>query len=285
VTWPIRQAVTNGSSLAEAFASVKRTRELLVELPEAHDAPVMLQNCRGAIEFDHVYFSYNGCEAVIKDISFRCAPGTATALVGYSGAGKSTITKLLCAFYRPTAGCIRVDGIDLSTIDLRSYRKHLGVVLQDTFLFDGTIRENVMYSRPQATEGEFYEACENARVDEFVDHLSAGYETMVGENGIKLSGGQKQRLSIARAILARPRLLILDEAMGSLDSQSELLVREALTAIMQTCTTIVIAHKLTSIKNCDQVLVLDNGILVESGSPGDLYSSCGHYFKLYNHQF
>jgi ABC-type multidrug transport system fused ATPase/permease subunit len=284
--WPIRQTVSVGSGLAQTFASLKRTQELLREPTEAYGSAraILAQDLKGAIEFDHVYFGYAGCGAVLKDVSFHCAPGTVTAIVGHSGAGKSTITKLLCAFYTPTRGQIRVDGIDLSTIDLYSYRKHLGVVLQDTFLFDGTIRDNVVYSRPNATKDEFYQACKDARVDEFVRSLSEGYDAMVGENGIKLSGGQKQRISIARAMLARPRLLILDEAMAGLDAESEVLVEEALAALARTCTTIIIAHKLNSIKTCDQVLVMDNGTLVESGSPIDLYSCRGHYFRLYSHQ-
>jgi subfamily B ATP-binding cassette protein MsbA len=211
-------------------------------------------------------------------------PGTVTALVGPSGSGKSTIIGLLAAFYKPQNGRILVDGIDQSTVRLDSYRTQLGVVLQESFLFDGTIRENVAFSRPWATEEEILRACRIARVDEFAERFEKGYDTVVGERGVKLSGGQRQRISIARAILADPRILILDEATSSLDSESEALIQEGLSFLMRGRTTFVIAHRLSTIRRADQILVVENGEIIERGTHEQLYALGGRYFDLYTKQ-
>src|SRR6202035_5106239 len=217
-------------------------------------------------------------------ISFESEPGTVTALVGPSGAGKSTIIGLIAAFYTPTSGRVLVDGIDLSTVRLSSYRTQLGVVLQETFLFDGSIRENVSFSRPDASEEEMKAACRIARVDEFADAFPQKYDTVVGERGVKLSGGQRQRISIARAILAAPRILILDEATSSLDSESEALIQQGLSYLMQGRTTFVIAHRLSTIRRADQILVMEQGRIVERGTHDALYALRGRYYDLYTKQ-
>jgi subfamily B ATP-binding cassette protein MsbA len=221
---------------------------------------------------------------VLHDISFDAAPGTVTALVGSSGSGKSTIISLLCAFHTPSEGRVLVDGIDLSTVELGSYRAQLGVVLQESFLFDGTIRENVMFSRPEASETEFLFACRTARVDEFAERFTASYDTVVGERGVKLSGGQRQRLSIARALLAQPRILILDEATSSLDSESEAMIQAGLNQLMQGRTTFVIAHRLSTIRRADQILVIESGRILERGTHRQLYALRGRYYELYTRQ-
>jgi ABC-type multidrug transport system fused ATPase/permease subunit len=212
------------------------------------------------------------------------APGTVTALVGSSGSGKSTIIGLLAAFYVPTKGRVLVDGVDLSTVKLNSYRTRLGVVLQDSFLFDGTIRENVQFSRPMASEAQVLNACKIARVDEFAESFPNGYDTIVGERGVKLSGGQRQRISIARAILADPRILILDEATSSLDSESEQLIQEGLQYLMKGRTTFVIAHRLSTIRRANQILVVEAGKIVERGTHDELYAASGRYRELYDKQ-
>jgi subfamily B ATP-binding cassette protein MsbA len=217
-------------------------------------------------------------------VSFRAQPGTVTALVGPSGAGKSTIIGLIASFYTPTAGRVSVDGVDLSTVKLSSYRTQLGVVLQETFLFDGTIRENVIFARPDANEQEMKAACRIARVDEFAESFAQGYDTVVGERGVKLSGGQRQRISIARAILADPRILILDEATSSLDSESEALIQQGLSYLMQGRTTFVIAHRLSTIRRADQILVIEGGRIIERGRHESLYAQGGRYFELYTKQ-
>jgi len=239
---------------------------------------------RGEVVFDHVTFSYDAGKTVLHDVSFRSAPDTVTALVGASGSGKSTIIGLIAAFYTPREGAIFVDGVDLSTIRLDSYRMQLGVVLQDTFLFDGTIRENVGFSRPHATEEQIREACRIARVDEFAESFEKGYDTVVGERGVKLSGGQRQRVSIARAILADPAILILDEATSSLDSESEALIQEGLSYLMRGRTTFVIAHRLSTIRRADQILVVEGGRIVERGQHESLYGLGGRYYDLYTRQ-
>src|SRR5213078_4773972 len=238
----------------------------------------------GNIDFSHVSFSYDGSRTVLNNISFHAEPGTVTALVGSSGSGKSTIIGLITAFHTPTQGKVLVDGVDLSTVRLDSYRTKLGVVLQESFLFDGSIRENVAFSRPQASEEEILRACRIARVDEFAESFAEKYDTIVGERGVKLSGGQRQRISIARAILAEPRILILDEATSSLDSESEQMIQEGLSYLMRGRTTFVIAHRLSTIRRADQILVVEAGRIVERGTHDELYASQGRYFDLYTKQ-
>ena len=283
---PIVQIVSIGTQLTEALAGLERTQEILHERPEDQDPhrTVMLHDIYGKVEFDHVIFSYDGSRTVLHDISFQSEPGTVTALVGSSGSGKSTIIGLISAFYVPTEGKVLVDGVDLSTVRLDSYRTRLGVVLQESFLFDGTIRENVAFSRPEASEDEIMRACRIARVDEFAESFPDKYDTIVGERGVKLSGGQRQRISIARAILAEPRILILDEATSSLDSESEELIQHGLSYLMQGRTTFVIAHRLSTIRRADQILVIEQGQIVERGTHEQLYALRGRYFDLYTKQ-
>ena len=221
---------------------------------------------------------------VLHGISFEALPGTVTALVGSSGSGKSTIISLVCGFHTPLKGRVLVDGVDLAHVDLHTFRSQLGVVLQDSFLFDGTIRENVMFSRPDSTEEQFLFACRTARVDEFAERFPEGYETIVGERGVKLSGGQRQRLSIARALLAEPRILILDEATSSLDSESEEMIQSGLAELMQGRTTFVIAHRLSTIRRADQILVVEGGRIVERGNHAQLFALGGRYYDLYTRQ-
>jgi len=283
---PIMQIVSIGTQLTEAIAGLERTQEIMRERPEDQDAKrtVRLPDIVGTIEFDDVSFSYDGTHEVLHDISFRSEPGTVTALVGSSGSGKSTTIGLVSAFYSPTKGTIRVDGVDLSTVRLDSYRTRLGVVLQESFLFDGTIRENVAFSRPEATEEEIMRACRIARVDEFAESFADRYETVVGERGVKLSGGQRQRISIARAILAEPRILILDEATSSLDSESEHMIQQGLSYLMQGRTTFVIAHRLSTIRRADQIMVMERGRILERGTHAQLYAARGRYYDLYTRQ-
>jgi ABC-type multidrug transport system fused ATPase/permease subunit len=283
---PIIQIVSIGTQLTEALAGLERTQEILNEYPEDRDPrrTVVLKDIYGSIEFDHVSFSYDGERMVLKDISFLAEPGTVTALVGSSGSGKSTTIGLITAFHTPVKGMVTVDEVDLSTVRLDSYRTRLGVVLQESFLFDGTIRENVAFSRPAATEEEILRACRIARVDEFAESFADKYDTVVGERGVKLSGGQRQRISIARAILAEPRILILDEATSSLDSESEQLIQEGLSYLMQGRTTFVIAHRLSTIRRADQILVMEQGEIVERGTHDELYALRGRYYDLYTKQ-
>jgi ABC-type multidrug transport system fused ATPase/permease subunit len=283
---PMFQVVAIGTQISEALAGLERTREVMRERPEDEDPrrAAALSTIRGEVQFEDVSFSYDPGKPVLFDISFESRPGTVTALIGPSGSGKSTIIGLISAFYVPTQGVIRVDGVDLSTVRLDSYRTQLGVVLQDTFLFDGSIRENVAFSRPDATEEQILDACRLARVDEFAENFSEKYDTIVGERGVKLSGGQKQRVSIARAILAEPRILILDEATSSLDSESEALIQEGLSYLMRGRTTFVIAHRLSTIRRADQILVVEAGRIVERGTHGALYAAQGRYFELYTKQ-
>jgi ABC-type multidrug transport system fused ATPase/permease subunit len=283
---PIMQVVAIGTQLTEAMAGLERTQEVMRERPEDQDArrSVSLTDIVGRIEFDDVSFSYDGSHEVLHNISFRSEPGTVTALVGSSGSGKSTTIGLVSAFYVPTKGIIRVDGVDLSTVKLESYRTRLGVVLQESFLFDGTIRENVAFSRPDASEEEIMRACQIARVDEFAETFAEKYDTVVGERGVKLSGGQRQRISIARAILAEPRILILDEATSSLDSESEHMIQQGLSYLMQGRTTFVIAHRLSTIRRADQIMVMEQGQIVERGTHAQLYAARGRYYDLYTRQ-
>ena len=274
---PVFSAVGIGTQLQEAFAGLDRTREVLGERPEDEEPSrtVAIGPIQGTVEFKNVDFSYEAGKPVLFDVSFHAEPGKVTALVGSSGSGKSTIISLVAAFHTPTSGTVTVDGLDLSTVRLDSYRTQLGVVLQDTFLFDGTIEENIAFARPGATKEQILEACRIARVDEFAEKFEKQYDTVVGERGVKLSGGQRQRVSIARAILADPRILILDEATSSLDSESEALIQEGLKYLMQGRTTFVIAHRLSTIRRADQILVVETGRIVEHGTHETLYAQQG----------
>ncbi len=283
---PLVQIATIGSQLSEALAGLERTRELLSQKREDGDPrrTVSLPVLRGLIEFEDVGFAYREGEPVLTDVSLRAEPGTVTALVGPSGAGKSTMIGLVCAFHAPSTGRVLVDGVDLATVELDSYRRQLGVVLQETFLFDGTIRDNVAFSRPDAADEQVREACRIAHVAEFAESFPEGYQTVVGERGVRLSGGQRQRVAIARAILAEPRILILDEATSSLDSESEALIQEGLSWLMKGRTTFVIAHRLSTIRRADQILVIEKGRVVERGSHAVLYELGGRYREMYDRQ-
>jgi ABC-type multidrug transport system fused ATPase/permease subunit len=283
---PMFQVVGIGTQLTEALAGLDRTQEVLSEKPEDSDPrrTRVVDIIHGDVNFENVSFAYDPGKPVLHDVSFDSSPGTVTALVGPSGSGKSTIISLIAAFHEPSAGTIRVDRMDLSTMRLDSYRTQLGVVLQDTFLFDGTIRENVGFARPAATEEQVLEACRIARVDEFAERFEKKYDTIVGERGVKLSGGQRQRVSIARAILANPRILILDEATSSLDSESEAAIQEGLAYLMKGRTTFVIAHRLSTIRRAEQILVVEDGRIVERGTHDSLYDLRGRYYDLYTRQ-
>ena len=283
---PVFQVVGIGTQLTEAIAGLERTREVLDERPEDEDPrrTVTLPDIAGELAFDHVSFSYEPGKPVLQDVSFCAQPGTVTALVGSSGSGKSTMIGLIAAFHVPIEGRVLVDGVDLATVRLDSYRTRLGVVLQESFLFDGSIRENVAFSRPFASEEEILTACRIARVDEFAERFPEKYDTIIGERGVKLSGGQRQRVSIARAILADPRILILDEATSSLDSESEMLIQEGLAQLMRGRTTFVIAHRLSTIRRADQILVVEAGQIVERGTHAYLYAANGRYRELYDKQ-
>ncbi len=283
---PVVQLVSIGTQLTEALAGLDRTSEILAEREEDNDPQrtVTLETMAGEVDFRDVEFEYEADKPVLHGISFEAKPGTVTALVGSSGSGKSTIISMVCAFHTATRGAVFVDGIDLATVRLSSYRAQLGVVLQETFLFDGSIRENILFSRPLATEEQLMTACGIARVDEFAERFPEGYDTIVGERGVKLSGGQRQRLSIARAILADPRILILDEATSSLDSESEAMIQTGLNHLMQGRTTFVIAHRLSTIRRADQILVVEQGNIVERGTHDELFRLGGRYFDLYTRQ-
>jgi subfamily B ATP-binding cassette protein MsbA len=283
---PMFQLVNIGTQLTEALAGLERTREVLRERPEDQDPrrTVSLAPITGQVIFDSVNFAYDTGKEVLHEISFQSEPGTVTALVGSSGSGKSTIIGLIAAFHGPQSGTVLVDGVDLSTARLDSYRTQLGVVLQETFLFDGTIWENVAFARPDSTTEQILEACRIARVDEFAEGFEKKYETIVGERGVKLSGGQRQRVSIARALLANPRILILDEATSNLDSESEGMIQEGLRVLMQGRTTFVIAHRLSTIRRADQILVVEAGRIIERGTHAELYAAQGRYHDLYTKQ-
>jgi len=283
---PIMQLVSIGTQLTEAMAGLDRTNEIMNEGEEDSEPQrtIPLGILRGQVEFQDVEFEYEPGKPVLHGISFESRPGTVTALVGSSGSGKSTIISLICGFHTATQGRILVDNLDLATVRLSSFRQQLGVVLQETFLFDGTIQENVVFSRPGATEEQWREACRIARVDEFAEKFPERYQTIVGERGVKLSGGQRQRISIARAILADPRILILDEATSSLDSESEAMIQAGLAFLMKGRTTFVIAHRLSTIRRADQILVIEGGLIVERGNHEQLYNLGGRYYDLYTRQ-
>jgi ABC-type multidrug transport system fused ATPase/permease subunit len=283
---PVAQMASIGTQITEALAGLDRTREVLGEGREDQDPDrmIVLRDIQGHMAFEHVDFEYEKGKPVLVDISFDAQPGTVTALVGSSGSGKSTIIGLAAAFYKPTAGRVTMDGVDLSRVRLDSYRSALGVVLQDSFLFDGSIRENIAFSRPDATEQEILEACRIAHVDEFAERFADKFDTIIGERGVKLSGGQRQRVSIARAVLADPKILILDEATSSLDSESEAYIQQGLKYLMEGRTTFVIAHRLSTIRQADQILVVEAGKIVEHGRHAELLAQQGRYYDLYMRQ-
>ncbi|HSL23652.1 MAG TPA: ABC transporter ATP-binding protein [Vicinamibacterales bacterium] len=284
---PVVQIASIGTQISEAFAGLDRIRELMQmsgeDAQDSRKSP--LDTIDGEVEFDRVSFEYNPGVPVLKEVSFRAPAGTTTALVGSSGSGKSTLIGLVMAFHRPGAGRVRVDGHDLSEVRLRDYRSQLGVVLQDNFLFDGTIAENIRYGRPDATPEQIREVSRIAHADEFIERFEKQYDTVVGERGVKLSGGQRQRVAIARAILADPRILVLDEATSSLDSESEALIQDGLRSLRRGRTTFVIAHRLSTIRSADQILVLEQGEIVERGTHAELLSLGGRYRALYEKQY
>ena len=283
---PVFQIVNIGTQLTEAFAGLDRTGEIMAELEEnkVPGRSLKMPPIEGTVRFENVEFAYEPSKPVLHGVSFVADPGTVTALVGSSGSGKSTIISLLCAFHTPSNGRVVVDDVDLAKVDLNTFRSQLGVVLQDSFLFDGSIRENILFSKPDATEEQFLFACRTARVDEFAERFPDAYDTIVGERGVKLSGGQRQRLSIARALLAEPRILILDEATSSLDSESEAMIQAGLNQLMQGRTTFVIAHRLSTIRRADQILVVEQGRVVERGNHAQLFALGGRYYDLYTRQ-
>jgi ABC-type multidrug transport system fused ATPase/permease subunit len=287
VAAPVIQIASIGTQITEAFAGLDRIHEILALKTEddedASRAP--LGTLDGAVAFEDVWFEYVPGVPVLKGVSFAAPAGTTTALVGSSGSGKSTLISLVMAFNRPKAGRVLVDGRDLSSVRLRDYRAQLGVVLQDNFLFDGTVAENIRYGRPDATLAQIREVSRIANAHEFIETFADQYDTIVGERGVKLSGGQRQRVAIARAILANPRILVLDEATSSLDSESEALIQEGLRALRRGRTTFVIAHRLSTIRSADQILVLEQGEVVERGTHAELLALHGRYRTLYDKQY
>ena len=287
VAAPLVQIASIGTQVSEAFAGLDRIREIRQTSTEDQEDTQRepISEVRGDIAFEHVSFEYVPGVPVLRDVSFTTAAGTTTALVGSSGAGKSTLIGLVTAFNRPTSGRVLVDGADIATLRLRDYRGNLGVVMQDNFLFDGTIKENIAFAKPNATDDEVRAVSRIAHCDEFIDKFEAKYDTIVGERGVKLSGGQRQRVAIARAILADPRILILDEATSSLDSESEALIRDGLRSLRQGRTTFVIAHRLSTIESADQILVMEDGRIIERGTHGQLIAANGRYRQLYDKQY
>lgn len=283
---PIVQMSNIGTQITEAFAGLDRVEDLLAQPRETDNKSrtVQLPGVQGDIEFKDVRFAYEADNQVLNGISFNAPKGSVTALVGSSGSGKTTIASLAASFLEPTHGTITIDGVDLSTVELGSYRSRLGVVLQDDFLFEGTIRENILFSRPKATAEELDYAVKTAYVDEFANRFEQGLDTVIGERGVKLSGGQRQRLAIARAILSDPAILILDEATSSLDMESESFIQESLKRLMQGRTTLVIAHRLSTIRAADQILVIEKGNIAERGKHEELLEAQGRYYQLYNYQ-
>ena len=284
---PVVQLANIGTQLTEALAGLDRIREIKKMTTEDEEdvSRLALADVRGDVEFDGVTFEYNAGTPVLKNVSFRAAAGSTTALVGSSGSGKSTLISLVMAFNRPLAGRVVVDGHDLTTVRLHDYRGHLGVVLQDNFLFDGTIAQNIAYARPHASLDEIVVVSTIAHSHEFIQEFEKGYDTIVGERGVRLSGGQRQRVAIARAILADPRILILDEATSSLDSESESLIQDGLRSLRLGRTTFVIAHRLSTIRSSDQILVLEHGEIVERGTHDELLALDGRYRQLYDKQY
>lgn len=283
---PIVQMSNIGSQLTEALAGLDRTEELMNMTAEEELAnrTIELESLKGDIEFKEVSFAYEENKEVLHSISFKAPSGSVTALVGSSGSGKSTIAGLTATFLNPESGKITIDGQDLSQVKLSSYRKNLGVVLQDEFLFEGTIRENIIFPRPNATEEQIQHAVKAAYVNEFTDRFEDGLETLIGERGVKLSGGQRQRIAIARAILADPKIIILDEATSNLDNESEALIQKSLTELMKGRTTFVIAHRLSTIKKATQILVIEQGNIAEFGNHDELIAKEGRYYDLYTYQ-
>jgi subfamily B ATP-binding cassette protein MsbA len=284
---PLVQIASIGTQVSEAFAGLDRIREIREIASEDHaDAgKLALSDIEGHVAFEDVSFEYVPGVEVLKRVSFSAPAGSTTALVGSSGSGKSTLVGLVLAFNHPKSGRVLVDGHDVANVRLREFRSHLGVVMQDNFLFDGTVKENIAFSKPGATDAEIREAARIAHCDEFVERFEKGYDTVVGERGVKLSGGQRQRVAIARAVLADPRILILDEATSSLDSESEALIRDGLRSLRRGRTTFVIAHRLSTIESADQILVLENGEIVERGTHRELIALGGRYRQLYEKQY
>lgn len=283
---PIVQMSNIGSQLTEALAGLDRTEELMNMTPESDEEnrTKFLKNLEGIIVFNDVSFAYEEDKEVLHNISFEAKSGEVIALVGSSGSGKSTIAGLAATFLNPQSGVITVDGEDISKVNLGSFRKHLGVVLQDEFLFEGTIRQNILFPRPDATEEELAAAVNAAYVNEFTDRFEDGLKTLIGERGVKLSGGQRQRIAIARAVLANPRILILDEATSNLDTESEALIQKSLAELTKGRTTFVIAHRLSTIRKADQILVIENGRIAEQGTHDELIATEGRYHNLFTYQ-
>ncbi len=283
---PIVQMSNIGSQLTEAMAGLDRTQELM-NMKEENDLEVrtiQLGEIQGNIEFNDVSFAYEESKEVLHNISFKAPAGTVTALVGSSGSGKTTIAGLAATFLTPNSGTVTMDDIDLSKVDLNSYRQYLGVVLQDDFLYEGTIRENILFPRPNASEEDLLKAVEGAYVSEFTDRFEDGLDTVIGERGVKLSGGQRQRITIARALLANPKVILLDEATSNLDNESEAFIQKSLGILMKDRTTFVIAHRLSTIQKADQILVIEDGKIVETGKHDELIALKGRYFDLYTYQ-
>ncbi len=284
---PVFELTSIGTQITEALAGLDRIREIMAMTTETEEdaAKEALPEIQGTIDFKDVCFEYDTGVPVLKDVSFHSEAGATTALVGSSGSGKSTILSLVLNFIQPTTGTIKIDGKDLNGVKLRDYRRHLGVVLQDNFLFDGTILENIRFSNPEANLDEIKQTCKIANADEFIEKFPNGYDTIVGERGVKLSGGQRQRIAIARALLADPRILILDEATSSLDSESEALIQEGLNNLRKGRTTFVIAHRLSTIRSADQILVVEAGEILERGNHEELIAQNGRYKQLYDKQY
>ena len=283
---PIVQMSNIGSQLTEALAGLDRTEELMNMVPEADEEKrvLLLENVKGDMTFENVSFAYEEEKEVLHDITFDVKSGSVVALVGSSGSGKSTIAGLAASFLNPQAGKITIDGKDMSMVNLNSFRQHLGVVLQDDFLFEGTIKENILFPRPNASDEELQQAVKAAYVDEFTDRFDEGLETLIGERGIKLSGGQRQRIAIARAVLANPKILILDEATSNLDTESEALIQKSLAKLTAGRTTFVIAHRLSTIRKANQILVIENGRIAEQGTHDELIAKEGRYHNLFTYQ-